>query len=136
MAGTSSTKPRRRTELNGRCTDGGTAGGATMKSDAAEEHEAEPERDRAEGDDPRDLDRRQPPGVVEPVAQRAADQSREADVVVERVADERGERDPAVRQRVADVAERQRVVAGHDQVAGEGEEDGERRSARAGSDAR
>src|SRR5258706_11947939 len=95
-----------------------------QKEKAAEQHETEPEADRAEGNDFGDLDGGKTPCVVEPKAQRAAYQSREADAVVECVADERGQGDLEVRKRMADVLERQRVVAGHHQVAEQREDDG------------
>ena len=57
-------------ELNGRCTVCGTTRRREDEERSAEEHEAEPESDRVEGDDLRDLDRAQSPGVVQAVAQR------------------------------------------------------------------
>ncbi len=100
-----------------------------QEDDAAQRDEAQPEGDEAEHHHPRHLGGGQPPAGVEAGADRRAGEQREAEAVAERVAGERRQRDLAVGQRIADVAEGQRVVAGHGRITQGGEEHGEQHAA-------
>ena len=91
---------------------------------AADGQNAQPQGQGGEHDDSGDIHRRQAPARIQPVAQRTGGQHRQADRIAERVAEQRGEPDLGPGQRPADVAQRQPVVTGNDQVAEDGAQEG------------
>ena len=126
LASISSSQPTGATQTPAPEVASARGSGLERQAQPAERAAAEPERHRVRKDDPRQLLRRDAPARVEAIAHRGAGEHREADVVGDRVGQERGERDRAARQPLADVGEREEVVAGQDGVV-------ERRSAAAAS---
>lgn len=86
--------------------------------------EANPERERDEGDELGDLARGKPIGRIQPVAHRAAREQTKAETMTERDTDERGKRDLGVPQIVAKIAEREKIVPDQRDVAEDGESRG------------
>ena len=86
------------------------------EAQSAQPEQTQPERHRVREDDPRELLGRDAPSRVEAIPHRGAGQHREADVVGNRVRQERRQRDARARKRLADVGERQQVVAGERRV--------------------
>ena len=83
----------------------------------AEREEAEPEGDDVEGDGARQLADRDAPACEHAVADRAPAEEGQAHVVAEDEGDERGQHDWWIRERTPDPAQRERVVAGEQEVA-------------------
>jgi len=88
-----------------------------------ENEETEHQGGTAEGDELGDIQGREPPGRIKTVAHRAAGNGAQAHVDAEGEADEGGHGDLAVGEALADIAEGEKVIAGHHEVveAGEGE---------------
>jgi len=105
------------------------AGGAGKQEEADAREQDQPEADRhpAEDDQLGDLFRIEAPAPVEAVAHRAAAERRDADIVADRKAGEGGERRLPVRERLADIAQRQEIEEGQADIGAgrEGERQGE-----------
>ena len=93
---------------------------------AAEREEAEPEGDDVDGDGARQLADRDAPARKHAVADGAPAEEGKTHVVAEDEGDERGQHDSWVRERTPDPAQRERVVAGEQEVAEHREGDRER----------
>ena len=86
------------------------------EAQSAEGEQTEPKRDGVAENNPRELFRRDAPSGIEPVSHRRARQHGEPDVMRDRVRQKRRAGDVPSRQHLADVLERQQVVAGQDHV--------------------
>jgi len=84
---------------------------------AAEDRQSQPDRKAAEQDQLRNLVGGQTPAGIEAIANGAAAQRREADVVTERQASEGGECSQPVGQGVTHVTQRQPIEAGQAEIA-------------------
>ncbi len=83
----------------------------------------EPEGRAGNRDNARDVRPVQPGGGIDPVSRRPAGQQRQAEIVAERIAGERGGRRRPPAQRLADHTQRDHVVEGQRDIAGDGEAD-------------
>ena len=111
--------------MPGRVQQGRGLAGIGNQRDAGQRAGAERESERAERHDLRDLGSAESQRRVDPVADRATRECRNADVVADRVRDKGREGVFRPRQRPSDVTERQSLVAGEDQVAAGGQRDRE-----------
>jgi hypothetical protein len=102
------------------------------EADAAEHGQPQSDGDAAEQDDLGYIAGTQAPARIEAIADRAAGQGREADIVADGKADEGGERRLPPRQRPAGIAQAEPVEEGEAQIGG-GREAGRKAKARSGN---
>ena len=99
--------------------------GTDDEAQSTQPQQTQPERHRVREDDPRELLGRDTPSRIEAIPHGGAGQHGEADVVGNRVRQERRQRDARARKGLADVGERQQVVAGERRVVEGREHQGE-----------
>ena len=98
--------------------------GLEQKKRPGKSHKTHPNTDGAKQHHLGDLNGRQTPGRIDPVAHRRPSQHSEADVVAERVSQEGGQNGFRRFKGVADVAQGQHIVSCHHHIADYGEEQG------------